>query len=71
MQTRLPPTPTPHHHMEISPPMRAVAGAPLAGIERIMADALDAFSRNPPGTPADPGAIEYASWLRLLHRTAP
>lgn len=49
----------------------AAAGTPLAGIERMMAEALTALDREPPGAPSEPGAIEYASWVHLLRRTAP
>jgi hypothetical protein len=47
--------------------------APLAGIERLMADALTALHA-PAGAgagPTDAGSIEYASWLPLLRRARP
>ncbi len=59
---------TPVRRVSNSSPPRPAVNAPLSGIERIMADAIDATARNPP---IDPGAIEYASWLRLLRRSTP
>ena len=52
----------------ISSPPRPAVNEPLSGFERIMADAMEAAARNPR---IDPGAIEYVSWLRLLHRPTP
>lgn len=43
----------------------------LTGIERVMADALIALDRDTAAPASDPGAIEYASWLRLLRRARP
>ena len=59
---------TPVREVAISAPPRPAMNEPLSGFERITAAALDAAARNPP---IDPGAIEYASWLRLLHRSTP
>ena len=50
---------------------RAAADVPLTGIERLMADGLMALDREPPGAMSEPGAIEYASWIRVLRRTTP
>lgn len=47
------------------------AVASLTGIERLMADALIALDRDTVAPAADPGAIEYASWLRLLRHARP
>lgn len=47
------------------------AVASLTGIERVMADALIALDRDTAAPASDPGAIEYASWLRLLRRARP
>lgn len=49
----------------------AAADTPLTGIERLMADALMALDREPPGAMSEPGAIEYASWVRMLRRSTP
>ena len=59
---------TPVHEVAIASPPRPAVNEPLSGFERIMADAMDAAARNPR---IDPGAIEYTSWLRLLHRSTP
>ena len=68
MQPRTSNMHTPVREAAISSPPRPAANEPLSGFERIMADALEAAARNPR---IDPGAIEYASWLRLLHRSTP
>ena len=67
MQTRNPNIGAATRRVVISSPPNPAVDAPLNG-ERIMADALEAAARNPR---IDPGAIEYASWLRLLHRSTP
>ena len=54
--------------LAISSPPRPAVNAPLSGFERIMADAIEAATRNPL---IEPGAAEYASWLRLLRRSTP
>jgi len=59
---------TPVREAATSSPPRPAVNEPLSGFERIMADASEATARNPP---IDPGAIEYASWLRLLRRSTP
>lgn len=59
-------------HADLTPRApRAAAAVPLTGIERLMAEALTALDRDPSGPMCDPGAIEYASWIRLLHRSTP
>ena len=56
----------------VTPSARQVAAdAPLTGIERLMAEARMAPDRGPSGAMSDPGAIEYASWIRLLHCSTP
>lgn len=52
----------------ISSPPRPAANEPPSRFERILAHANEAVVRNPP---IDAGAIEYASWLRLLRRSTP
>lgn len=59
---------TPVRSLAISSPPRPAVNEPLSGFERIMADAMEAATRNPA---IDPGATEYASWLRLLRRSRP
>ena len=54
----------------ISPPRAAVVSS-LGRIERVMADALSGLDIDPSGPLADPGAVEYASWMRLLRRATP
>ena len=71
MQTRHPLTRSPACDVATSSSHRQPANPPPVGIERLMADAIDAIARNLPGQPADPGAIEYASWLRQLRRSSP
>jgi len=68
METRTSNTHTPVREVAISSPPRPAVNEPLSGFERIMADAIEAAAQNPP---IDPGAIEYASWLRLLRRSTP
>jgi len=41
------------------------------GLGQAVARALDRPDCDLSSPPGDPGAIEYASWLRLLRRTAP
>ena len=69
---------TRHTHIEAperegvtSPPPHATVNAPPGRIERVMADALGGLDVDPSGPLADPGAVEYASWLRLLRRATP
>jgi hypothetical protein len=45
-------------------------GVPSA-VDPAVNHTLGWFARDPSGTPEDPGAIEYASWLRLLRRARP
>ncbi len=59
---------TPVRRVAISSPPQPAVNEPLSGFEQIMADAMEAAARNPS---IDPGAIEYASWLRLLRRSTP
>ena len=68
MQPRTSNMHTPIREVAIASPPQPVVNEPLSGFERIMADALEAAARNPP---IDSGAIEYASWLRLLRRSTP
>ena len=68
MQTHPTPAPATRSNATTATPPRATDSAPLHGIERLMADAVEAAARNPT---IDPGAIEYASWLRLLRRPTP
>lgn len=59
---------TPVREVAISSPPRPAVNEPLGGFERIMVDAIEAAAQSPP---IDAGAIEYASWLRPLHRSTP
>lgn len=59
---------TPGLELVSSSPPQPAAPAQLGGIERTMADALIALDTPVWGLPSDRGAIEYASWLRLLRR---
>ena len=68
METRQTHTPATLRKVTTATSPRLTGSAPLSGIERLMADAVEAAARNPT---IDPGAIEYASWLRLLRRPTP
>ena len=59
---------TPVREVAVSSLPRPAVNGPLSGIKRVMAEAIEAAARNPP---IDPGAIEYASWLRLLRSSTP
>ena len=59
------------HAAVASPAPEAAARAPLTGIERLMAEALMALDAKPSGAVSEPGAIEYASWMRLLRSSTP
>ncbi len=52
----------------ISSPPRPAGNEARSRFEGLLANAGEALARNPP---IDPGAIEYASWLRLLRRSTP
>lgn len=71
MPTRHASPPSPHLATAIPPAPQAAAAAPLAGIESMMAEALMALDRAPSGAGCAAGAIEYASWMRLLRRSTP
>ena len=45
--------------------------APRGGLEQGTTPGVDSLARELSGPGSDPGAIEYASWLRLLWRRAP
>lgn len=70
METRQTPsrTPAPLRKVTTATSPRPAGSAPLRGIERLMADAIEAAARTPQ---IDPGAVEYASWLQLLRRSTP
>ena len=55
----------------VTTPPHAAVYAPPGRIERVLADALKGLDVDPAGPLADPGAVEYASWMRLLRRATP
>ena len=50
---------------------RPVTPDVLRRVETAVARGLAMLARDLAAQPGDPGAIEYASWLRLLQRPAP
>ena len=65
------PIQSPVREAAISSQGQAAVNAPLGRIDRAMANALRGLDIEPSGPLADPGAVEYASWMRLLRRAAP
>ena len=50
------------------PPLRQ---APRGGLEQVASRRVGSPARELSGPGSDPGAIEYASWLRRLRQRAP
>lgn len=71
MQPHQPSTRAPDNQAAPTSPTRPLKLDAPGASDPAVTRTLGWFARDPAGTPDDPGAVEYASWLRLLRRARP